>query len=187
MDQPIVISVNPGIKTPGAIREEGLRYDDFNTRLAATIAQKPQLENSLNLITGIGSMTASATSYKILSLRIILGVCFIAAAAYAFINVLMPVALISVILSFSYIAGFGTRLTSLAAIGFVGWLAYSEMLSMEYSVIIALPALVMCILGPGIYSLDQICKKAYFKFAKGRASKEVTSDNLNYKAYTSLR
>ncbi len=186
MEQPTVISVNPGEKTLGAISMEGRSYDDLDARIAATVSATPESKELINFLTGIDTGKISSLSSKLLVLRVIsaIGIGYGAyqeylASGFGSILLLLTLGMVGLSLLF----GFGTRLISTIGFIIIATLGFKEVIPAMPAVIYAIPAFLFMIMGPGIYSSDQLIRKAIFKATK-RAKETRTS--FSYKAYSTL-
>lgn len=192
MNQPTVISVNPGEKTLGAINEEARRYETINARLAAQVAADvmatPAFKDTINFITGINADNVTGISGKLASLRLICSAA-LGYAAYLGMNVAtisstaMIINIALCILSVSLLFGFGTRIISVVSLGIMGIFAFSGAIDMTDAIMYSAPALLFVVMGPGIYSCDQLIRRAVLKVAK---RKDTVRTSFSYKAYSQL-
>lgn len=186
-----VISVNPGVKTLGELR--------INDRALGTIGRKlslkrkkavSPLKTAVNLALGLNSRVTSFFSGKMMLLRLIFGALFISMALVP----MTPEAILSgsfdtvsaveCAVGVSVAFGLFARLASLFATGFFGWIFYLSCeggnIEWMYAVITAV-TLTVCVLGPGMYCIDQFIRRCIYHMSSRR--KEQKNDCMSYNAY----
>lgn len=185
MNQPNVISINPGVKTRGAIREEGLRYGKFPARVVSGLSSAPRLKDTLNFLSGINTKAVSGVSPKLALLRIACGVGLIIAVCIKKPFALTPVSVGAIILSVSLICGLFTRIITFCALPMIGLAISHGMIDIPTASCIAFAGIFFMILGPGIYSLDQLLRRAIFRKHRKRMRHRCSPSHFSYKAYVS--
>lgn len=186
MKQPTVISINPGTKTVGAIKEEARKYDELSSRIRSTIAGAPCIKDTLNTFTGINRKKSRAVSGRLAFLRIIAGGFALTAAILLQSAVPTWAFICTLALGVSLILGFMTRLTTLATTIILGYLSYLGEVELVPGVALAFSSLIICIVGPGIFSLDQIIRRSLFKANRNRSDNRHKKYSTTYQAYIRL-
>lgn len=213
MNKPNVISINPGQKTLGQLRQEAEKYNPVVKQLVSTISSTVRLKACLNFFTGIDTKTMKGASARILLLRLFTSG-LLASFAYAVINpgvlaisdaVLVP-ALNSVygnialstsifVMAASILLGFMTRIVSVAAFPYFISMVLQGTLPISIASALLFVALGYIILGPGIFSVDQCIRKTIFRNYKRRAKRRairsstprrLRNKDLDYRSYLRL-
>ena len=200
MNQARVISINPGTKTAG---ELGGRCTARLARISRCITSPGRrtvstFKRFVNLAFGLNRKVNAQLSGKLMFLRILGGTLML-------LLVLAPMSpemifefnlgadpLIICAFGVSMIFGFLSRPVSYASAAWFGWLLADSLATgspdVTYALLLMI-AVVFCMLGPGMFSADQLIRNMIFKIrmaaAKKRGARRM-SGRLNYNAYTDL-
>lgn len=188
MSEPSVISVNPGKKTMGAIKEEGRRYDRIDTQIVATIAQVTRFKNVINLITGIDTQSNMCKSASLAFSRLLLGGAITAFGIIYFYSMPIIIAIVTLAVGISTTLGLGMRIISFTSAIFFGFITAEEMFPMLPGIVTAVGMLIESTIGPGIYSLDQLFRRALIRARRRNTRNKLQRENyreINYKSYIS--
>lgn len=183
METAQVISINPGIKTAGALHEEALAASSLSRRLLATAAQTPQLSETFNFITGVDDKTE--VSYKLTSARVLGGLALTAMSLSFFIqDGISALGIVQFALGLSMIAGLFTRMMGVAVAIWGIVTSLSMGLADQPILFTALAGAVAAIFGPGRLSLDFALRRRLLRLkhrAADRRARRVSADS--YKAF----
>lgn len=194
-----IISVNPGVKTTGEI---GSRYGKL-ARISRTIAPtvktpKTMFYKELNLLFGLNKGVNTQLSVKLLLLRVVCG-------ALMVLTVLLPMttneivsmqfaieSMVMCLLGVSLLLGFLSRITSYAGVAWSGYNLVTSIMNgtpdMACGALMLL-MLVFSVLGPGMFSADQLIRKSVMaarRTARQHRGKVKHSANLDYRAFSQV-
>lgn len=193
-----IISVNPAEKSLGEklLNQKCLgtisKCISDSSRIGLTIGR------CVNLFFGLNGKINLQLSSKLLFLRLVAGAVLIC-------SVLLPVQSVDLLsfgfepqnmfiiaFAFSLVFGFFTRVCSIAALGWYGYLLYSSIAASAPDVSL-LPVMgvgvMFWILGPGMFSFDQLVRcglmavRNSIKRSAGKSSRPTT---LDYRAYSTV-
>lgn len=193
MNEAHVISVDPGVKTLGEICVNNQRLARISRTLSAPGRRVvAPFRKIMNILFGINQKVNNQFSGKMMLLRFVCGVLFVA-------SVLVPMDPASILdlqfgvesamlvgVGISLVLGLFTRLTALAGAVVFGFQVY---VALTAGIVEAMPAAIMMlmlffsVMGPGLYSVDSLMRKGLIKLSRtrARARKPVAFD---YRAYT---
>ena len=190
-----VISIDPSRETkasmhPELFRDFAKKYKDIRDS-SVSIDAKPMARSIINFLFGINKRVSTGVSVKLLILRVVIGSILIAYAGLSFEgNQPTLLTWTELILGASIITGFFSRIVSIAALSLIGYACFSDFLNLgTFDFSLTLPLLtsvVFLIIGPGIFSFDQLFRCAFFRIAKRREhirAIKLAQDRLSYKAY----
>lgn len=196
MNDPRVISVNPGVKTLG---ELSTGFQPGIARISRCLSAPGTrnvsiLKQSVNLLFGINRNIGTQVSGKLLFLRVLaacavlLGIAGNMASAFS-----TPSAFLPILLGSSVALGLLTRPVALCGVIFYGFATATSFTAGAPDVSAAsltVLSAAVCVLGPGMFSADQILRRSIFRsmarVKKSRAARKNKGNNLRYDAYTRI-
>lgn len=180
-----VISVNPNLKTLGALNPDLGFSIAFSEIQHSESADK--LRSRLNLLTGVNGKLSDVASSKILKVRFIFAAFMIMQALMMLVGGNPTAAMMCVVVSLSCAAGLMMRICSVATAIICGYFmaisAISGVVDADF-LMIAGSSLIMAILGPGKKSVD--AKMRLFAFKKlnaRRIIRESEKHEISYRAF----
>lgn len=189
MDKAKIISVNPADWTRGEAALRNQKTAASRVAVLTKMVRTHKKSNFVDFITGISKDTNRSASSKLLLVRLLCGAIFITAAAMGLANG-MPHSLSAATLAvgISIVSGFATRIATLGGALFFGIECHSLFIAemMPDAVLagaFAAVALLLAVLGPGLYSVDQLIRR----LVKGRHAPRIQRPDkqrpLTYRAY----
>jgi uncharacterized membrane protein YphA (DoxX/SURF4 family) len=185
------ISVNPGVKTVGAIFEEALRYQNECHGVTNNTVAYTMYDNLLTFLLGIPRGCKRALSMRLLIVRLL--VCSILFAAYftGFVaNFAVSTQIATIIVAISILTGTMMRVTSLfATVVFLGTAlttaVYGCFMSDAFIAgVLALCTFFVAVVGPGLFSVDQIIRFLVNQQIRRNLRKaEIRRRTQTYRAY----
>lgn len=191
MNSARIISVNPGLKTKGVLFEEGNRFAESGKRLIVNTVRHNRSLNFIDFITGIPRKATRAMAVRLVFVRIIFAVAFLAPSIYEISAGTYDMnSILYLVTGISMLCGIGTRVLSLAGVCMFGLIAYSGMgadittagISFWQPAVSAMLCMIMAVMGPGLYSADQIVRY-FIKGSKKSVSARSSKQSLSYRAY----
>lgn len=199
MEKVQVISVNPGIKTIGELREGRFRLAEISRAIAPVRQSNSQsFKKAVDVVSGLNNNISSLFSAKMALLRVA------CASLFAFL-LLAPVAgsvsmselltteyMSAGLLCLSMLAGFLTRPLSYTG---ASWFGYGFVLSALAGSpdvtqgALMLLSLIFAVLGPGLYSADQLIRRGLFSMHRKihkRRKASMTRTELDYRAFSQI-
>ncbi len=191
-----VISVNPGVKTIGELSRYN-RLARLSRAIAPTTAKHHSLfKRTVNLLFGLNKGVDTRLSGKLMLLRLLCGSLMVSSVAIPMISAeifsfqMGIESMVMLTLGVSLMLGFLSRLTSYAG---VAWFGYNLALSLiagvpevSYGALMLL-MLVFSVLGPGLFSADQLLRKALFAMRRSmRQRKRKDATVLDYRAFAQV-
>lgn len=198
MNNANVISVNPGIKTMGELNIEEITLSRISRTISNPGQKSSTFKHILNATFGINSDVTSRWSAKLASIRVAAGSIMLALGAFSLQGAqagMAPQALgiVSIALGVSLILGLFTRLISIGALGVAIAIAFESISGGALdstALTVALSGIIMGILGPGHYSLDQIMRKGLYTLYRNRNRHDPDRDPsriaFDYSAFASV-
>lgn len=196
MSKAQVISVNPGVKTIGELS----RYDRL-ARLSRAIAptgvsHKSLFKKAVNMLFGLNKGVNTQLSGKLMLLRILCGGLMVSsvilpmAPADLFSFNIATESIVMIALGTSLLLGFLSRLTSYAGVAWFGYMLTLSLIEgvpeVSYGALMLL-MLVFSVLGPGLFSADQLLRKALFAIRRSaRQRKQKDPTVLDYRAFSQV-
>ena len=163
MSETNVISVNPSQKTLGILYAEGnVNRLRFARRIALAASRVPDVKDTLRFLSGISSRTGKALSVKALTVRVLFCAVFAGMGAIQLVqggDVYMAYAMIA--FGAMALLGLLTRISATGAACWFGWQTAMAGMAMQIdqtSIAMTLACLVLAVMGPGIYSVDQLIR-----------------------------
>ncbi len=188
-----IISVNPGVKTRGAIFEEGKRYARAGRALLSCAVKRQSPTGFVDFITGIPARISRKISIKLLAMRLICGSRLVAVAMNALSEDTGDgTAMLELAAGISMATGLFTRIVSLAgatAFGLFAWFTAEAAgaVSADACLMAAFSAgcLMVAVMGPGLFSIDQMIRFLITGPSRRKtASRHSRSaQRLTYRAY----
>ncbi len=190
-----VISVNPAQKTLGALHPEMLDKVARGCRVS-NASSESGIKTAVNLFFGI-SKNSLSVSGKMFAARLIASAWFIMTGIALGIDFsLFNTGAVSIILGSMIFLGLFSRVSSLtAATILVTSISMTDVLSMDFASFISIHSiqilsaavcLIVAVMGPGFYSIDQLIRRSIFKgikkYNKNRAAHSAEM-RLSYKAF----
>ena len=190
MSTPKTISVHPGHKTLGEFHAEGVLYHETPSQSNPNTVTYIMPESFINFITAIPGGCTKTISTKLLVVRLIVSGILLAAYFTGFLaNFDLTVQVAALVAAVSIVSGLATRVVSLGVtvIFFVsacttifsGHLFADAFISLMF----ALCTFFVAIVGPGLFSFDQITKYCLLRRQKQRIRKKLTGRRITYRAY----
>lgn len=191
-----VISVNPGVKTMGELSIYN-RLARLSRAIAPTTVRHHSLfKRTINLLFGLNKGVGTRLSGKLMLLRLLCGGLMVSSVAIPMTSaeiLSLQMGMESVImfaLGISLMLGFLSRLTSYTG---VAWFGYNLALSLIQGVpevsygALMLLMLVFSVLGPGLFSADQLLRKALFAMRRNmRQRRRKDATVLDYRAFAQV-
>lgn len=194
-----IISVNPGIKTIGELGLKSSRLARISRTIANSgIYKKSLFRKTINLLFGIDNRIDTRLSSKLMLLRVLCGVLMVSSVLVP----MSPSAIVSLdfgpmpammcLLGISLTLGFLSRLTSYAG---AGWFGYNLAMSIIHATpdasagALMLLMLVFSILGPGMFSTDQLIRRGLFSLRRRileNRHRKGRRPELDYRAFSQL-
>ncbi|MDE5807663.1 MAG: hypothetical protein K2H76_06050 [Muribaculaceae bacterium] len=183
-----VISINPANSAKSALHPEVFeRIAREYSVTRETTKMNLSAKRVINFCFGINKKIGRAFSTNLLVARSLAGIALIGYAFFAGLSfAAFSPAWMMVILAVSLVLGLFNRFTSFAAAGYFGYLA----LTSAFSVSLLLPALIAVVsmlVGPGLFSIDQLLRRASFKYAKEYARAKAIKLAENRLSYRAMR
>lgn len=189
MDKAKIISVNPADWTRGEAALRNKKNATSRVAVLTKMARTHKKSSFVDFITGISKGTNKSASVKLLLVRLLCGAIFITAGAMGLSNGMSePLSAVSLAIGISIVTGLATRLATLGGAAFFGIQCHSLFISgiMPDAVLagaFAAVALLLAVLGPGLYSVDQLIRR----LVKGRHAPRIRRPEkqrpLTYRAY----
>jgi uncharacterized membrane protein YphA (DoxX/SURF4 family) len=185
------ISVNPGAKTIGAIFEEASRYQNERRNDTENTVAYTMYDNLLTFLLGIPRGCKRKLSLRLLTVRLM--VCAILFTAYftGFVaNFALSTQIATLVVAISILSGCMMRLISLlSTVVFLGTALTTAihgcfMSDAFIAGVMALCTFFVAIVGPGLYSIDQIIRWGTIKqIRRNLQKKEIRRRTQTYRAY----
>lgn len=194
-----VISVNPSVKTLGELSAPSEKYMSGISRALSNPEKRVSslFVGMVNMISGINSKTNKQLSYKVLYIRLIIGLMLIAFSINPMVS--QPVSALSVttvltfLLGCTIIAGFLTRPATIGAALFFSTMFIQSISSGSVdnmSGLMMVMMLVISIMGPGMFSLDRIIRRNLLSMRGKIQTKKFNSryngTSVYYTAYADI-
>ncbi|MDE6258138.1 MAG: hypothetical protein K2M53_07160 [Muribaculaceae bacterium] len=186
-----VISINPAQSAKSALHPEVFERIAREYRVNRDMTKiNLSAKRTINFIFGISKRISRSMSVKLLAARFVAGSSLIGFSLYQGLSLeAFSASWAMMIFGLSLVFGFFNRFVSLAALGFFGFLSVNSAMATStpdwITIIPAIGALFFLFAGPGLYSVDQLMRKASFKYAKAHAkakAEKLAENRLSYRA-----
>lgn len=183
-----VISINPAKKTIGALHPELLERVAKGYKAMDDAMPKPHLKNFFNLFFGINKSVKAGWSGKLFAIRFFVAAYFLGIgimSATSFPSADVPTLMICT--GAMIFLGLFERVLSFAGFLLLGSIALTSALGIswdlqpistpffnEQAAFCSLFALILAIIGPGRYSIDQIMRHTIYAAAKRRQARRIS-------------
>lgn len=199
MNEAQVISVNPGTKTLGELNISENKLSRISRRLTAPARNMVSpFKKIVDLLFGLNSKVNAQFSGKMMLLRLLFGSLLIA-------SVLLPMhpddilaldfgphSIALIIFGVSMVFGFLSRLVSLGCAGWFGYRVYASIMVANpdiTAVSLLMFAVMFWVLGPGLYSVDQMIRHILFTLSSKYRQRQIRNRMIKasgYRAYSSV-